>query len=312
VKNMKAVRIHEFGGPEVLKYEDVPEPQPGPGEIRIRIIAAGVNPMDWKIRKGLVGKMPLPMIMGLDVAGVVDALGQGEVLFQPDEEVFAKVSIGEGGYAEYTVVNAMQVARKPESIGFIESAAIPTAGLAAWQALFDIAGLEKGQSVLIHGAAGGVGTFAVQFARWKGTFVVATASGTNLDFLKSIGANVVINYTNQRFEDLVCNMDVVLDTVGGDTFDRSWGVLKPGGFLVSTVASIPEGAAEEHGVRAQTLVTRADGKELTQIAEVIDEMQVKPVVTTILSLSDAQKAHELSESRHMRGKIVLLVGEGSE
>lgn len=309
---MKAIRIHEFGGPEVLKYEEVSEPQPGPGEIRIRVIAAGVNPMDWKIRKGLVGKLPLPMIMGLDVAGVVDALGQGGVFFQLEEEVFAKASMGDGGYAEYTVVNSTQVARKPGSRGFIESAAIPTAGLAAWQALFDIAGLEKGQSVLIHGAAGGVGTFAVQFARWKGAFVVATASGTNIEFLKSIGANVVINYTNQRFEDIVCNMDVVLDTVGGDTFERSWGVLKPGGFLVSTVASIPEGSAEEHGVRAQTLITRADGKELAQIAEVIDEIKVKPVVTTILPLSDAQKAHEMSESRHMRGKIVLLIGEDPE
>lgn len=309
---MKAVRIHEFGGPEVLKYEDVPKPQPGPGEIRIRIIAAGVNPMDWKIRKGLIGEVPLPMIMGLDVAGVVDSLGQGGVFFQPEEEVFAKVSIGDGGYAEYTVVNSTQAAKKPGSTGFIESAAIPTAGLAAWQALFDIAGLKKGQSVLIHGAAGGVGTFAVQFARWKGAFVVATASGTNIEFLKSIGANVVINYTNQRFEDIVCNMDVVLDTVGGDTFERSWGVLKPGGFLVSTVASIPEGAAEEHRVRAQTLMTRADGKELAQIAEIIDEMQVKPVVTTILPLSDAQKAHEMSETRHMRGKIVLLIGEDPE
>jgi len=306
---MKAVRIHEFGGPEVLKYEDIPEPQPGPGEIRIRIIAAGVNPMDWKMRKGLVGKLPLPMVIGLDVAGVVDSLGQGGVFFQPEEEVFAKLSMGDGGYAEYTVVDSNQVARKPGSIGFVESAAIPTAGLAAWQALFDIAGLEKGQSVLIHGAAGGVGTFAVQFAKWKGAFVVATASGTNVEFLKSIGADAVINYTNQRFEEIVCNMDVVLDTVGGDTFDRSWGVLKPGGFLVSTVASIPEGAAEEHGVHAQTLITRADGKELARISEVIDEMKVKPVVTNILPLSDAQKAHEMSESRHTRGKIVLLVGE---
>jgi NADPH:quinone reductase-like Zn-dependent oxidoreductase len=306
---MKAVRIHEFGGSEVLKYEDVPEPHPGPGEIRIRVIAAGVNPIDWKIRTGLVGEMPLPMTMGLDVAGIVDALGQGGVFFQPEEEVFAKVSIGQGSYAEYTVVDSTQAARKPRSIGFVESAAIPTAGLAAWQSLFDIAGLEKGQSVLIHGAAGGVGSFAIQFAKWKGAFVVATASGTNIEFLKSIGADVVINYTNQRFEDIVCNMDVVLDTVGGDTFDRSWGVLKPGGFLVSTVASIPEGAAEEHRVRAQTLMTKSDGKELAQIAEVIDELRVKPIVTTILPLSDAQKAHEMSESRHTRGKIVLLVGE---
>lgn len=306
---MKAVRIHEFGESEVLKYEDVPEPQPGPGEIRIRVIAAGVNPMDWKIRKGLVGEMPLPMIIGLDVAGVVDAPGQGEVVFQSGEEVFAKVSIGQGGYAEYTAVNVSQVARKPRSIGFIESAAIPTAGLAAWQSLFDIAGLEKGQSVLIHGAAGGVGSFAVQFARWKGAYVIGTASGQNEQFLKSIGADEVIDYKNQRFEDVVGNLDVVLDTIGGDTFERSWGVLKPGGFLVSTVAGIPEGAPEKHGVRAKTLMTRSDGGELAQIAAIIDEQQIKPMVTTVLPLSEAQKAHEMSESRHTRGKIVLRVAE---
>ncbi|MHC1755521.1 MAG: NADP-dependent oxidoreductase [Methanosarcina sp.] len=305
---MKAVRIHEFGGPEVLKYEDVPEPQPGTGEIRIRIIAAGVNPMDWKIRKGLVGEMPLPMTMGLDVAGVVD-VGQGGAIFQPGEEVFAKVSMGQGGYAEYTVVNSMQVAKKPRSIGFIESAAIPTAGLAAWQSLFDIAGLKKGQSVLIHGAAGGVGSFAVQFAKWKGAYVIGTASGKNEQFLKSIGADEFIDYKNQRFEDVAGNLDVVLDTIGGDTFERSWRVLKPGGFLVSTVASIPEGGPEKYGVRAKTLMTRSDGEELAQIANVIDEQQVKPVVTTVLPLSEAQKAHEMSESRHTRGKIVLRVAE---
>jgi NADPH:quinone reductase-like Zn-dependent oxidoreductase len=305
---MKAVRIHEFGGPEVLKYEDVPEPQPGTGEIRIRIIAAGVNPMDWKIRKGLVGEMPLPMTMGLDVAGVVD-VGQGGAIFQPGEEVFAKVSMGQGGYAEYTVVNSMQVAKKPRSIGFIESAAIPTAGLAAWQSLFDIAGLKKGQSVLIHGAAGGVGSFAVQFAKWKGAYVIGTASGKNEQFLKSIGADEFIDYKNQRFEDVAGNLDVVLDTIGGDTFERSWRMLKPGGFLVSTVASIPEGDPEKYGVRAKTLMTRSDGEELAQIANVIDEQQVKPVVTTVLPLSEAQKAHEMSESRHTRGKIVLRVAE---
>jgi len=306
---MKAIRIHEFGGPEVLKYEDVPEPHPGPSEIRIRIIAAGVNPIDWKMRRGLIGEMPLPMTIGLDVAGIVDAVGEGEVFFQPEEEVFAKVSIGQGGYAEYTVVNSTQVARKPESIGFIESAAIPTAGLAAWQSLFDIAELEKEQSVLIHGAAGGVGTFAVQFARWKGAYVIGTASAGNAQFLKSIGADEVIDYRNQRFEDLVSNLDVVLDTIGGDTFERSWGVLKPGGFLVTTVASIPEGDPEKYGVRAKTLMTQPDGKELAQIAAIIDERQIKPIVTTVLPLTDAQKAHEISESRHARGKIVLRVAE---
>lgn len=305
---MKAVRIHEFGGPEVLKYEDIPEPRPGPGEIRIRIIAAGVNPMDWKIRKGIIGKVPLPMIMGLDVAGIVE-MGQGGALFQPGDEVFAKVSIGQGGYAEYTVVNSTQVAKKPKSIGFIESAAIPTAGLAAWQSLFDIAGLKKGQSVLIHGAAGGVGSFAVQFAKWKGAYIFGTASEKNEQFLKSIGADEFIDYKKQRFEDVVGKVDVVLDTIGGDTFERSWGVLRPNGFLVSTVASIPEGAPEKYGVRAKTLIAQPDGEELAQIADVIDEQQVKPIVTTVFPLSEAKKAHEMSESHHTRGKIVLKVAE---
>ncbi len=304
---MKAIRIHEFGGPEVMKYEEIPEPEPGQSEVRIKIIAAGVNPIDWKIRKGLIGEFPLPMTVGLDIAGIVDSVGKGEVTFQTGEEIFAKVSIGQGGYAEYAVVNSTQVARKPKSIGFVESAAIPTAGLAAWQSLFDIARLEKGQSILIHGAAGGVGTFAVQFARWKGAHVIGTASSGNLQFLKSIGADEVIDYKNQRFEDLVSKLDVVLDTIGGETLERSWEVLKPGGFLVTTVATIPENAPEKYGVRAERLTTQPDGKELTQIAAIIDEQQIKPIVTTILPLKDAQKAHEISESRHARGKIVLRV-----
>jgi NADPH:quinone reductase-like Zn-dependent oxidoreductase len=307
---MKGIRIHNFGGPEVLKYEDIPEPQPNPGEIRIKIIAAGVNPIDWKIRKGLMGSFPLPMVMGLDVAGTVDIVGQGETSFQPGDEVFAKVTIGQGGYAEYTVAHIAEVARKPKSIGFIESAAIPTAGLAAWQSIFDLAGLEKGQSVLIHGAAGGVGTFAVQFAKWKGAYVVGTASEKNIEFLKNLGVDEVIDYKKQRFEYLVRNMDVVLDTVGGDTFERSWGVLKPGGFLVTTVASIPEGIPEKYGVHAKRIVTQSDGKELSQIAAIIDEQKIKPIVTTVLPLTDARKAHEMSETHHSRGKIVLRIREG--
>lgn len=305
---MKAIRIHEFGGPEVLRYEDIPESQPGPGEVRIRVIAAGVNPIDWKIRRGYM-ELPLPMTMGSDVAGVVDAIGQGVDSFQPEDEVFGKASAGQGGYAEYTVVNSTQIAQKPKSIGFIESAAIPTAGLAAWQSLFDIAGLEHGQTVLIHGAAGGVGSFAVQFAKWKGAYVIGTASSKNAEFLKGIGCDEVIDYRNQQFEKIVSNLDVVLDTIGGDTLERSWGVLKPGGFLVTTVASIPEGTPQKHGVRAERLMTQADGKELAQIAAIIDERKIKPIVTTVLPLADAQKAHEMSESGHTRGKIVLRIAE---
>lgn len=305
---MKAIRIHEFGGLEVLKLEDVPKPQPGPAEIRIRVIAAGVNPMDWKVRRGGMN-LPLPMIMGIDVAGIVDSLGPEVNAFHRGDQVFAKISLGQGGYVEYTVTNASQAALKPRSIGFVEASAIPTAGLAAWQSLFDIAGLERGQSVLIHGAAGGVGSFAVQFAKWKGAHVIGTASSRNAEFLRSIGADVVIDYKAQRFEDVVHGVDVVLDTIGGDTFERSWGVLKPGGFIVTTVASVPIGEAESHGVRAKGLVAKADGKELAQIATVIDEQHIKPIVTTVLPLAEARKAQEMSESRHTRGKIVLRVAE---
>jgi len=305
---LKAIRIHEFGGPEVLRYEDIPESQPGPGEVRIRVFAAGVNPIDWKIRRGYM-ELPLPMTVGSDVAGVVDVVGQGVNSFQPEDEVFGKASAGQGGYAEYTVVNSTQIAQKPKSIGFIESAAIPTAGLAAWQSLFDIAGLEHGETVLIHGAAGGVGSFAVQFAKWKGAYVIGTASSKNAEFLKGIGCDEVIDYRNQQFEEIVSNLDVVLDTIGGDTLERSWSVLKPGGFLVTTVASIPEGTPQKHGVRAERLMTQADGKELAQIAAIIDERKIKPIVTTVLPLADAQKAHEMSESGHTRGKIVLRIAE---
>jgi NADPH:quinone reductase-like Zn-dependent oxidoreductase len=305
---LKAIRIHEFGEPNVLKYEDIPESQPGPGEVRIKVIAAGVNPVDWKIRSGYM-ELPLPITMGSDIAGVVDVAGQGVESFQPEDEVFGKASPGQGGYAEYTVVNSSQIAQKPKSIGFVESAAIPTAGLAAWQSLFDIAGLERGQTVLIHGAAGGVGSFAVQFAKWKSAYVIGTASSKNAEFLKSIGCDEVIDYKNQQFEDIVGNLDVVLDTIGGDTLEKSWGVLKPGGFLVTTVASIPEEKTQKYGVRAERLMTQANGKELAQIAAIIDEHKIKPIVTTVLPLADAQKAHEMSESGHTRGKIVLRVAE---
>jgi NADPH:quinone reductase-like Zn-dependent oxidoreductase len=305
---MKAIRIHAFGGPEVLRYEDASKPQPGHGEILIRVIAAGVNPMDWKVRQGAI-KLPLPLTMGLDVAGIVDALGPGVDAFKSGDHVFAKVSLGQGGYAEYTVTNSSQAARKPKSIGFVEAASVPTAGLAAWQALFDTAGLERGQTVLVHGAAGGVGSFAVQFAKWKGARVFGTASSSNAEFLKSIGADVVIDYKAQRFEDVVHDVDVVLDTIGGDTFERSWGVLKPGGFLVTTVANIPERATEARSVRAKGILTKADGSELAQIAAIIDERHIKPIVTTVLPLVEARRAQEMSESRHTRGKIVLRVAE---
>jgi NADPH:quinone reductase-like Zn-dependent oxidoreductase len=209
------------------------------------------------------------MTLGLDVAGIVDSLGEEAGTFHLGDEIFAKLSMGQGGYAEFTATNVQQAALKPRTIGFTYTAAIPTAGLAAWQALFDIAGLEKGQSVLIHGAAGGVGSYAIQFAKWKGAYVIGTASGDHLQFVKGLGADEVIDYRSQRFEDVVKDLDIVLDTVDSDTFDRSWAVLKPGGTLVTTVAHIPEGAGKAHGVSAKSFVTQPDGGELAQIAAII-------------------------------------------
>ncbi|HEY3376287.1 MAG TPA: NADP-dependent oxidoreductase [Armatimonadota bacterium] len=305
---MKAIRIHKFGGPEALTYEDVPEPQAGPGEIRIRVMAAGVNPVDWKVRSGTGGYQPaLPLILGVDVAGVVDSVGAGVETFQVGDGVMAKTANAQGGYAEYTVVNATQAARKPMSVSYVEAAAIPTAGLTAWQALFDTAGLAKGQTVLIHGAAGGVGSFAVQFAKWRGARVIGTASGDHLAFVLGLGADEVIDYKVQRFEEKAHDVDVVFDTIGGDTLERSWGVLKHGGFLVTIVGTIPPGAAEAHQVRAQSIRTTADGGELAQIAALIDEQKIKPVVTTELPLAEARAAQEMSETHHARGKIVLRV-----
>ncbi len=305
---MRAVRIRGFGGPEVLGIEDIPLPQPGAGEIRIRIIAAGVNPFDWKVRRGYM-PIPLPVTLGLDVSGVVDALGDGVEAFEIGDGVYAKMAFGQGGYAEYAVTDASFAAAKPKSIGFVEAAAIPTACLAAWQAIFDIAGLEKGQNILIHGAAGGVGSFAVQLARWKGASVTGTASEDHIRFVENLGAERVIDYKKERFEEIAHDMDVVLDTVGGDTFDRSWSVLEPGGFLVTTVAKIPEGAAAEHGVRAALLAAQPNGKELASIAQLVDKGHIRPQVTTVLPLEEVKQAHEMSESGHMKGKIVLRVAE---
>jgi NADPH:quinone reductase-like Zn-dependent oxidoreductase len=304
---MKAIRIHEFGDVSVLKYENLPKPYPTVSEIRIRVMAAGVNPLDWKIRKGFI-RLPLPMTMGVDVSGVVDAIGPDVNNFKIGDKVFAKVMLNQGGYAEYTTSDASHSALMPRTTSFIEAAAIPTSGLTAWQALFDIAGLDKGQMVLIHGAAGGVGSFAVQFAKWKGAYVIGTASDYNREFLQNLGVDEVINYRTQQFENVVHDLDMVLDTIGEDTFERSWSVLKPNGFLVTTVANIPEGSAEAHGVRAKRIVSQPDGKELEQIAKIIDERHLKPIVTEVLPLVEARKAQEMSESRHVRGKIVLQIG----
>ncbi len=308
---MNAVRIHEFGGPEVLKYEEAPRPEPGAGEILLEVKAVGVNPVDWKIREGEMEdqmKHTLPLIPGIDAAGIVAAVGPGVTEFAPGDEVFAALDMArDGSYAEYAVVKTQTVAAKPASVDFVTAAALPVAGVTAWQCLFETAHLQAGQTVLIHGASGGVGTLAVQLAHWKGARVVGTASAQNKEFLQKLGADEVIDYHATRFEDVVSGVDVVLDTQGGDTQERSWGVLKPGGSLVTTVPPPPSDAAKAHGVRGEFLFAHPDTAVLAQLAALVASGDLTPIIATTLPLAEARRAQELSATGHTRGKIVLTV-----
>jgi NADPH:quinone reductase-like Zn-dependent oxidoreductase len=305
---MNAIQVQALGGPEVLQMVELPEPQPHPGEVRIRVIAAGVNPADWKLREH--GGIPLPFIPGADVAGVIDRVGVDAAGYQPGDAVFARIA--QGGYAEYAVTAASHVAPKPATLDFIGAAAVPTAALAAWQALFDTADLVGGQQLFINGAAGGVGSFAVQFARWKGAEVYGTASAEHADFVLGLGAQGVVDYHTKRIEDAAQDMDVVLDTVGGESMTHLWPLLKPGGILVTLVSPIPEDLPTTHGVRAVRIITRPDGSELAAIGKLIDEGHVHPAVTTVLPLTEARKAQEMSEGHHVSGKIVLRVAPEPE
>src|SRR5437870_5209247 len=249
---MKAVVVHEYGGPEVLKYEDTPRPEPKENEILVRVIAAGVNPVDDGLRSGhyakYFGPKP-PFTPGGDIAGVVEKTGAKITKVKVGDAVYAYLDLDRGGgYVEYTVTNEKEAAPKPKSLTFEEAAATPIVALTAWQALVDTAKLSAGQTILIHGGSGGVGSFAIQIAKAKGARVYATASTANQDFLKQLGADVAIDYTKQKFEDVAKDVDVVLDCVGKDTLQRSYGVVKKGGFLVTIVARPDSAELEKHGI----------------------------------------------------------------
>jgi NADPH:quinone reductase-like Zn-dependent oxidoreductase len=307
---MKAVRIHEYGKADVLRYEDAPKPAPKAKQVLVKVRAAGVNPVDWKIRGGMMG-MPIsePITLGFDIAGVVESVGEGVEDWKVGDEVFAYLPLSRaGGYAEYAVAGTKELARKPAKLDFAHAGATPLASLTAWQALFDQGKLEAGQSVLIHGGSGGVGHFAVQLAHWKGAKVYATASAANLEFLRELGADVAIDYRAQKFEELAKDVDVVLDSIGGETQQRSFGVLKKGGVLVSIVGQPDAKKAQELGVRAKGMLVMPDGKQLAQVAELLESGKLKTFVSQVLPLAEARKAHELSETGHTKGKIVLEVG----
>jgi NADPH:quinone reductase-like Zn-dependent oxidoreductase len=307
METMKAVRIHQYGGPEELKLEDAPRPQPGAGEVLIRVHAAGVNPIDWKIRAGYMKDlMPvsMPFIPGIDVSGVVEVTGPGVTRFKKGDEVFG---VGSAGYAEFSVGKESELAPKPASLDDVHAAAVPVVASTTWQALFMVAGLQAGQKLLVHGAAGGLGIFAVQFAKAKGAHVIGTASGSNQSLLRELGVDQPIDYEKTKFEDVAHEVDVVLDTQGADTQLRSWKVLNKGGVLVSVVQPPSEEEAAKHGVKAVMFRRQPNTGELDEIAKLLDSGGVKVVVDTVLPLSDARRAQELSQTGHVRGKIVLEV-----
>ncbi len=309
---MKAVRIHEYGDEEVVRYEDAPRPEPAAGEVLVEVHAASVNPVDWKTRSGggqadKIGEA-FPVVLGWDLSGTVVEVGPDTSGPGVGDEVFGMPRFPQPGstFAEYVSAPAHELALKPRTLSYVEAAALPLAGLTAWQALFEVGGLEAGQAALVHAAAGGVGHLAVQLARSKGARVVGTASGQNADFLRSLGAEPV-DYRVERFEEKVSDVDLVLVAVDGDVLERSWQVLRPGGVLVSIRGEPSAEDAERHGVRAERILVHPDAGQLEQIAVRVDAGEVQPFVGAELPLAEVGKAFELSESGHTRGKIVLRV-----
>jgi NADPH:quinone reductase-like Zn-dependent oxidoreductase len=309
MQTMKAIRIHSYGGPEMLQYEDAPRPVPNDDDVLIKVIAAGVNPVDWKIRQGYMKEMfKLPLIPGWDVAGVIEEKGKNVTGLEIGDSVYSRPEIlRNGAYAEYIVVKASEVALKPETIDYIQAAAVPLAALTAWQSIFDLGHLQAGQKILIHAAAGGVGHYGVQFANWAGAHVIGTASAGNHEFLKSIGAHETIDYKTTAFEDAVHDADVVFDTLGGEVWQRSWKVLKRGGIIVSTLRGPEAGGMDALNKLCAHVFVQPDAAQLGEIAALIDNGHVRPEISRVFPLQEADKAHISSQSGHARGKIVLDV-----
>jgi NADPH:quinone reductase-like Zn-dependent oxidoreductase len=310
---MKAVVVHEYGAPEVLKYEGAPRPEPKQDQILVRVIAAGVNPVDDASRSEKYAKffgISLPFIPGYDIAGLVEKTGAKITKFKAGDSVYAYLNLKDGGgYAEYALATEVEAALKPKSISFIEAAGVPVVALTAWQALIDTAKLSAGRTVLVHGGSGSVGSFAIQIAKARGAKLIATASTAKPGSPQGIGPDVAIDYTKQKFEDVAKDVDVVLDSVGKDTLAHSYGVVKKGGFIVSIVARPDPAELDKHGIRGSALGVEPNADELAEIGRLIDQKKIKVIVSQTFPLSDAMKAQEQIATAHTRGKIVLKVGD---
>src|SRR5215469_2657451 len=308
---MRAVVAHEYGPPDVLKIEQVPRPEPADDEVLVRVIASSVNPADPLTLSGKYAKefgTHLPLIAGYDIAGVVEKTGANITQLKVGDAVYGYPTFG-GGWADYVNVKEWEVAAKPKSLNFVEAAAVPMGALTAWQSLVDVAKLQPGQTILIHGGSGGVGSFAVQIAKARGARIIATASTANQDLLKQLGADVAVDYTKTKFEDAAKDVDAVLDPVGKDTLARSYGVVKKGGIVMSLVARPDPVELKKRGIRGAAISVHPDAEDLTQIAQLIDAGKIKPIVTQVLPLSEAVAAQQQAATHHTRGKVVLRIAD---
>jgi alcohol dehydrogenase len=333
---VKAVRIHQYGDPEVLCVEEVARPEPGPRDVLVKVHATAVNPVDWKIRGGgqrTVIRYRLPWILGLDVSGVVQAVGADVTRFSVGDEVWSSpIHTRPGCYAEYVCIDERQVARKPSNIDHQQAASMPLVGLTAYQCIIDKGKLQAGQRVLIHAGAGGVGSFAIQLAKHLGAHVITTCSARNADFVRELGADEVVDYNEQRFEEVLSPVDLVLDSLGEKAFSANVKVLRRGGRLSNITIDLPSHVKRygrwlslltvawafvwihlwpflRKGVISRHIIKQCDGEQLQRIAELVEAGAIKPVIDRVLPLDEIQQAHRHSELGHARGKIVLRVAE---
>src|SRR5438445_5553138 len=308
---MKTVIAHEYGAHEVLKFEEVPGTEPKEDEALVHVIASGVNPADPLTLSGKYAQewgTHLPLIPGYDIAGVVEKVGAKITTLKAGDAVYGYPTFG-GGWAEFVTVKEWEVAAKPKSLSFAEAAAVPMCALTAWQALVDTAQLQAGQTILIHGGSGGVGSFAVQIAKARGAKVIATASTVNQDLLKQLGADVAIDYAKTKFEDFAKDVDAVLDPVGRETLARSYGVVKKDGIVMSLVARPDPKEIKKRGIRGAAISVHPDAEDLAEIAHLIDTGKIKPVVTQVLPLNEAIAAQRQAATHHTRGKVVLRIAD---